>query len=76
MWWGGLPYCGVSWEVSSGGGGRPLLLPRAVWGGLKRSGGDVASAPGSKGRPLWGGSMLGYVNGSRGPVGGAPLGAR
>ena len=45
-------------------------------GGLKRGGGDLASAPGSKGGPLRGGSVLGYVNRSRGPVGGAPLGAR
>ena len=45
-------------------------------GGLKRVGGDVSGTPGGKGGPLWGGGVLGYVNGSRGPVGGAPLGAR
>ena len=45
-------------------------------GGLKRGGGDVEGAPGSKGGPLRGGSVLGYVNRSRGPVGGAPLGTR
>ena len=45
-------------------------------GGLKRGGGDVAGVPESKGGPLRGGSVLGYVNRSHGPVGGAPLGAR
>ena len=45
-------------------------------GGLERGGGDMEGVPGSKGRPLWRGSVLGYVKRSRGPVGGAPLGAR
>ena len=45
-------------------------------GGLKRGGGDVSGAHMGKGGPLRGGSVLGYVFRSRGPVGGAPLGAR
>ena len=45
-------------------------------GGLKRGGRDVAGAPGGKGGPLRGDSVLRYVNTSRGRVGGAPVGAR
>ena len=64
--------------------GRSLPVPGAdgsfsqglFGGGLKHGGGDVAGAPESKGGPIRGGSMLGYVNRSLGPVGVAPLGAR
>ena len=35
----------------------------------------MAGAPGGKGGPLRGGSVVGYVSRSRGPVKGAPLGA-
>ena len=53
------------------------FFSRGMFGGmLKRGRGDVAGAPGSKGGPLRGGRVLGYVNRSRGPVGGAPLGGR
>ena len=45
-------------------------------GGLKCGRDDMAGAPGGKGGPLRGGSVLGYVNRSRSPVGGAPLGTR
>ena len=45
-------------------------------GGLKRSRGNMAGTPVGKGGPLRGGSVLGYVNRCRAPVGGAPLDAR
>ena len=44
-------------------------------GGVKRGGDDLASEPVGRGDPLRGGSVLGYVNRARAPVGGTPLGA-
>ena len=53
----------------------PLPAGTASVGGVKHTGGLLAGAPAGRGGPLRGGSVLGYVGGSRAPVGGAPLGA-
>ena len=45
-------------------------------GAVKRGGGTLGAAPFGKGGAVWGGSILGYVGGSRALSGSAPLGAR
>ena len=66
-------YPGRSLPVAESDGSFPREL---FGGGLKRGRGDVSGATGGKGGPLRGGCVLGYVNTSRGTMGGAPQGAR
>ena len=61
-----LPRAGADGFFSAGSGG----------GALKRGGGPLAGAPAPKAGNNRGGGVLGCVNGSMGPVGGAPMGAR
>ena len=56
--------------------GADSSFSQGLFGGSQnRGGGDLAGAPIGQGGSLWGGSVLGYVNRSQAPVGGAPHGA-